>query len=463
MVVNPFKLKMNEEKSNKDKNDKEDERYQNIDRSNGLKGNINGFSLDERNIGNSYNYEESNIKKEKLKNDKGITSINIENGENEKSEKKDSNIISFLHEYAVKNYIEYLKDDLEDVIKEKLYKDIIRLFDIKDEKRINEIIDKLIDRMFGYGILQKYIEDENVSDIRVIRYDSVYIKKHGKWLKTKDSFESEKEFYEYIRYCSLKNNSNINYDTPVITVSDKKYNLRIEMGIEPVNVFSPNIVIRIHRANEKISLETLFIVYEMLDADSYSIIYDLIRSNKNIVLAGKGGSGKTTLLREIINKLPDTVSISINEETAELNIKNKNVIQREVVENRENLKKITLEKLMKQSLVMSNDVIVVGEMKGAETSVFIDAISTGHVGYATVHSDSAENTINRLVTLFKRDTRAQEYKEEFVKNVLISSIDVIIYLKDYKVIEIKEKEKILSEEKDSDTLGYRYKTVYSIV
>ena len=128
-----------------------------------------------------------------------------------------------------------------------------------------------------------------------------------------------------------------------------------------------------------------------------------------------------------------------------LYIKNKNVIQREVIENRDESKKITLEKLMKQSLVMSNDVIVVGEMKGAETSVFIDAIGTGHIGYATVHSDSAVNTINRLITLFKRDVRVQAYKEEFVKDLLVSSIDYIIYLENYKVCEILKKDENSNE------------------
>lgn len=79
-----------------------------------------------------------------------------------------------------------------------------------------------------------------------------------------------------------------------------------------------------------------------------------------------------------------------------------------------------------------------GELKGAETASFVDAISTGHIGFATVHSDSAKNTINRLVTLFKRDVRTQQYKEEFVRQILASSIDIIVYIKNYKIYEIEE-------------------------
>lgn len=363
-----------------------------------------------------------------------------ENKEDEDKVKyKEEEIILKLRDYVINNYMDYLKENMKDKLKEKLNKDIYDLYGITDEQKVNNIITILLDKMFGYGILQKYIENKDVTDIRVVKFDSIYIKSKGKWKKVVDKFANEEEFNEYVRYCALKNNSNINFDVPIVTVSDKIYNLRIEMGIEPANVKSPNIVIRIHRFNEIINLETLFLVYDMLDASSYKILLDAVNEGKNIIFSGKGGSGKTTLLRAIIQKIPDEKSISINEETAELNIQNKNVIQREVIENREESKKISLEKLMKQSLVMSNDVIVVGEMKGAETSVFIDAIGTGHIGYATVHSDSAKNTINRLITLFKRDVRVQAYKEEFVKELLINSIDYIVYLENFKVVNILKK------------------------
>lgn len=362
---------------------------------------------------------------------------NKENEDNVKYEPEE--IILKLRDYVINNYMDYLKENMKDKLKEKLNKDIYDLYGITDEQKVNNIITILLDKMFGYGVLQKYIESKDVTDIRVVKFDSIYIKRKGIWEKVEDKFASEEEFNEYVRYCALKNNSNINFDVPIITVSDKIYNLRIEMGIEPANVKSPNIVIRIHRFNEIINLETLFLVYDMLDASSYKILLNAVNEGKNIIFSGKGGSGKTTLLRAILQKIPDEKAISINEETAELNIQNKNVIQREVIENREESKKISLEKLMKQSLVMSNDVIVVGEMKGSETSVFIDAIGTGHIGYATVHSDSAKNTINRLITLFKRDVRVQAYKEEFVKELLINSIDYIVYLENFKVVNILKK------------------------
>lgn len=346
--------------------------------------------------------------------------------------------INELQKYVIDNYIDYLKNDLKDALIEKLEEHICTNYMITKKDEIDKIIDKLISKIFGYDVLQKYIVDENVSDIRVVKWNLIYIKKIGNWEKVDETFESPEDFENYIRYIVLKNDATINFDVPIVVVSDKKYNLRIEAGISPVNVMSSSLVIRIHRIDKKVSLETLFLEDEMLDAKSYKIILDIIKNGKNVILAGKGGSGKTTLLREIINKLPDEKAITIAEETAELYIKNKNVIEREIIDNREESKKINLEKLLKHSLVMSNDVLVVGELKGSETAVFLDAISTGHIGLGTVHADSVKNTLDRLVTLVKRDSRCTEYSEEFISRLLASSVNYFIYMQNFKIYEIAQ-------------------------
>ncbi|MDD3303342.1 MAG: ATPase, T2SS/T4P/T4SS family [Clostridia bacterium] len=341
-----------------------------------------------------------------------------------------------IQKYMIAQHSDDIKNNEKEKIREKLKELLINTYAKKDDNSLIQIINKVINNMFGYGILQKHIENERITDIRVVKYNSVFIKSLGKWRETEDKFESDSEFEEYIRYTILKNKGSINFDSPMVVASDKEYNLRIEAGITPVNSISPSLVIRIHRPNQKITLESLLIIDEMLDKTSYKMIIDAISNKKNIILAGKGGSGKTTLLRAVIDEIPNEASICINEETTELYIDNKNVIQREVIENRENSKKITLEKLMKHSLVMSNDVIVVGELKGAEASVFIDSIGTGHMGLTTIHSDSIYNVLRRLVILFKRDEKTQQYSEEFVENILASSIDYIVYLKEYKVTQI---------------------------
>lgn len=345
-----------------------------------------------------------------------------------------SNIISYL----IKNYSEYLSDIdmnkelVESIVREKVYKEYSNM-------NTETTITAILDRLFGYHILQKYIDDETVSDIRVTRFDSIFVKRNGKWEQAVEKFENENEYIDFVRYCVLKNRGKISNETPIVIVSDRKNNLRIEAGIEPVNVTSPNLVIRIHRPNGMQALEDLLMTSaEMINVDIYKFLSEAMIAGCNIVISGKGGSGKTTLMRTLINKIPEDLSITANEETAELYSTHPNLIQREILSNRVGDKNITLEKLTAHSLVMSNDVIVIGELKGAEAMSFFDAVSTGHRGYATVHADSSESTVDRLVTLMKRDSKAQMYSNDYLTKLLSMSLDLIVYMNNFKVQEIAE-------------------------
>ena len=279
-----------------------------------------------------------------------INPFSIES-KNEKVEKEVNNIDEikgYIQNHIIDKYIDYIKNDKKEeivtVIKEILYEK----YNMVDVENVNNIVESILDKMFGYGILQKYIDDINVTDIRAVKYNHIYIRIRGKWEKIQESFKGENEFYEY--------------DKPIAVVSDNKYKLRIEAGISPVNLISPNLVIRIHRPND-ISLEELYVKENMLDAISYELLNNVINNNSNVIISGKGGSGKTTLLGALLKKIPSEKAITINEETVELYIENRNVVEREILENRDESKKVTLEKLMKHSLVMSNDVLVIGELK----------------------------------------------------------------------------------------------------
>ena len=142
------------------------------------------------------------------------------------------------------------------------------------------------------------------------------------------------------------------------------------------------------------------------------------------------------MLRALLNKLPKEIAITCNEETAELYIEDRNIIQRECILSRKEDKNIDLERLAKHALVMSNDVIVIGEMKGKEANVFFDSISTGHMGLATVHADSSKNAIDRIITLIKKDIKAQYYTEKFLKEYISKCIDLIIFMEGYKVKDV---------------------------
>ena len=347
-------------------------------------------------------------------------------------------VIGEMITYLIQHYTDYLSDieinkaNVENIVREKVYQEYANL-------NTESTIKSILDRLFGYHILQKYIDDKTISDIRVTRFDTIWIKRNGTWEKTKDGFYHEEDYVNFVRYCILKNKGKITNEMPIVIVSDRKNNLRIEAGIEPVNITSPNLVIRIHRPEMLQTMEELWISsIEMMSLEIYRFLMQSIVAGCNIIISGKGGSGKTTLMRNLINRIPENLSITSNEETAELYSTHPNIIQREILNDRNHDKNITLEKLTAHSLVMSNDVIVVGELKGSESMIFFDCISTGHRGYATVHSDSSTNTIDRLVTLMKRDINSQSYTDQYLRKLLSLSIDIIIFMKNFKIHEIAE-------------------------
>lgn len=357
-----------------------------------------------------------------------------------------SEIISFL----IANYSEYLSDIkinksiVENIVREKVYKEYSMM-------NTESTISAILDRLFGYHILQKYIDNPSVTDIRVTKFDNIFIKKMGSWEKTNESFANETDYINFVRYCALKNGAKITNETPIVTCSDKANNLRIEVGIEPVNVISPSLVIRIHRPNGISKLEDLCSKeVEMINKDICSFLKSAMIAGCNIVISGKGGSGKTTLMRNLINVIPSNLSITSCEETAELYSTHPNIIQREILNNRAKDKNVTLADLTAHALVMSNDCIVVGELKGEESLAFFDAISTGHRGYATVHSDSSKNTLDRLVTLMKRDIKAQMYTDKYLRKLLGFSLDLVIYMNNFKVQEIVE----VNFDKEKDDVVY---------
>ena len=355
---------------------------------------------------------------------------------------KSSSIVS--KEKLVQDNIEFLANNYISLLEKSNYNDIKNILQskiIKENKEISkqdieDIMDSILNKIFGYGILQKYIDDDITTDIRAVSFDRIYLKRLGKWQCSNDSFKDENQFNDFIRYAVLKNGLNINHENPIVVVSDKRNHLRIEAGIDPVNVGQSSIVIRIHKNNNLKTLEMLYAGDNMLCKENYMFLLDAVKGLSNILIVGKGGSGKTTLLRALLQKLPSEMPISTNEETAELYLENRNVIQREVLIRKKEEKSIDLERLTRHSLVMSNDAIVIGELKGKEASTFFDAISTGHVGYTTVHSDSAENSIDRLIVLIKKDIKAQGYTDSFLRRFIASSLDYVIYMENYCIKEI---------------------------
>ncbi|WKV09453.1 ATPase, T2SS/T4P/T4SS family [Thermoanaerobacterium sp. CMT5567-10] len=299
---------------------------------------------------------------------------------------------------------------------------------------IESFMQKIFDVLFGYGPLQPYIDDPEVSDILVNSFNTVYIKKFGEKFLIPVNFGSEEKLtrycYKIAAMCGGKLDENSNVEA---VLTDRKRNLRIVISLKPINVISPSISIR--KPTTGFTIDELVEKGMFLDEEK-ELFESAVRDRKTIVIAGKGGSGKTTLLGALINEVPYEERGLLIQETFEIKPKHPDVICKLVrISDNPEIKSYTLFELTKLGLLMSMDRIFIGEIKDREAMDFFNAVFTGHRGsMATVHANSAKEVIDRLVLLMKRS--GTDVPIEDLRQMLFSCIDMIIFMEDYRVKEI---------------------------
>lgn len=316
-----------------------------------------------------------------------------------------------------------------------LKNEILKLLDKDiyfDSKGRENLVKKVFDFIFGYGELQQYVDDEEISDIDGTAYNEFSIKRKGIREKIEVSFSNNETFETYCKLIAIRNGGILNENDSHSRVADLKNRLRINVSIPPRNIKGPAISIRKHR-KESYTIEDL-VTEKMLDEKSMGILLKYIKENKSILFCGKGASGKTTLLRALINSIDEMERVLIVESDAEIYSDKKYCIEQRVKRDSEGGHAITLEMLIKDGLTMSLDTYCIGEITGTEAYDFIKASCTGHRVLATIHSDNATDCISRLVSLAST-SRTIESEENLYK-MARSGIEAIVYLKSFKVIEI---------------------------
>lgn len=312
----------------------------------------------------------------------------------------------------------------------------------------DELIRKALDFMFGYGELQPYIEDEDITDIDGTRYNEFSIKKHGVRTKIPVDFGNEKIFDTYCKLVAIRNRGILNENDSHCRVTDEARRLRINVSVRPRNVAGPAISIRKHRKTSY-TLEDLR-RQGMLDEELTVLLHRLAVSDASVLFCGKGAAGKTTLMRAFINVLPEMERVLIVESDAEIYPDKPYCIEQRIKKQNEGGRIVTLRDLVRDGLTMSLDTYCVGEITGDEAWEFVKASYTGHRGVATTHSESAEEAFGRLLTLSKGANIGES--EKTVKEMLAKSIDYIFYLKDFKLVKVLE---IAGYDAEIDVFDYK--------
>jgi pilus assembly protein CpaF len=320
------------------------------------------------------------------------------------------------------------------------------------------IIKHVFDYMFGYGLLQKYIEDEEISDIDGTRYNEFSIKRLGKRCTVNVDFESEQSFETYCKLIAVRNGGILNENDSHCRIVDEKNRLRINISIRPRSVSGPCICIRKHRM-KSYTLKQLE-SEDMFDENIALILKSIAIEKLNIVLCGKGASGKTTLLRAIVNSMSEMDRIMICESEAEIYPDKKYCMEQRIKRFNEGGTMVTLGDLVRDGLTMSLDTYIIGEIVGPEAWEFVRAIHTGHRGLTTTHALSASDAVLRLVTLSK--SSGINESEEIVREMIGRSLDIIIFMENFKVKEIIKVSGYDPEAKNKNECnGFRFKTIFS--
>lgn len=296
------------------------------------------------------------------------------------------------------------------------------------------VISKVFDYMFRYGPLQSYILDDSISDIDGTTYNNFTITKFGKREYIPISFGNEKIFENYCKIIALRNGGILNENDTHCRISDENRRLRINLAIRPRNRSGPSISIRKHPM-KNYTFEDL-IGFGMMDAETAKGLKELALSDKSILITGQGASGKTTILRAIIDNVDEMERILIAESDSEIYPQKPNCIVQKVKKKNEGGIPVTLSDLLIDGLTMSLDTYVVGELVDAAAWYFLMAGFSGHRVMATTHTGSASDAMPRMLTLSKMAGISES--EKTIKEMIASSIDIVIHMANFKVMEIIE-------------------------
>ncbi|QAA32706.1 ATPase, T2SS/T4P/T4SS family [Clostridium manihotivorum] len=351
-----------------------------------------------------------------------------------------------IHEFIIKKpqLINAVERGIEEekILRKEVYSFLDRKAYGLDQKDKDFILKNFERYIWQYGELQELIDSDTISDIKTIDYDNVRIKEQGKRKKSNVVFPSREALKEYINFVAVKNGAILSEKEAMQTVTDKnssdKFILRITISSEYVNsVEYPYLHIR-KISKFKDDLPKLK-AKEMFDDKIERYLNEGMSSNLTFFLCGKGAVGKTTLLNALIDEIPFNKSGLVIQEAEELySLKHPDLMLQKVKYAKGESKiQYTLADLSVKGLLTDLDYFVIGEIKGEEAWDMINAIFTGHTALSSVHASGAKEAVEKLIHYIRYSPKAADLKTEDLLKML-TGIDAIIFIDDFKIFEITE-------------------------
>lgn len=274
-------------------------------------------------------------------------------------------------------------------------------------------------------LLQELIDDKSVSEIMVNGADSIFYERNGKIYTWDRHFESREKLEDVIQQIVSRANRQVNESVPIVDarLSDGS---RVNVVLDPVALNGPILTIR-KFPEEAITMEKL-IEWESLSQEAADYLKILVQAGYNIFISGATSTGKTTFLNVLADYIPKTERVITIEDSAELQLHDiANLVRMEVRQaDAEGVSSVTLRDLIKASLRMRPDRIIVGEVRGPEALDMIQSMNTGHDGsLSTGHANSPEDMLSRIETMI---LMGSDMPLPAIRKQIASSIDIIIQL-----------------------------------
>ncbi|MCG7983454.1 MAG: Flp pilus assembly complex ATPase component TadA [Candidatus Thiodiazotropha lotti] len=253
----------------------------------------------------------------------------------------------------------------------------------------------VLNEAVGLGPLEMFLEDETISEIMVNNHREIFVERSGKLVNSGETFSGDQAVLSVIERIITPLGRRIDESSPMVDARLKDGS-RVNAIIPPLAIKGPSITIR-KFAKERLEFNDI-VNYGSISQDMVDFLKVCVEQRKNIIVSGGTGSGKTTLLNVLSNFIPKSERIITVEDAAELKLNQPNLVSLEArPENLEGRGAITIRELVKNTLRMRPDRIVVGECRGGEALDMLQAMNTGHDGsLTTAHANTPRDALSRL-------------------------------------------------------------------
>ena len=354
---------------------------------------------------------------------------------------QEQQIVAEIKKYVTENLpLSRLSDDelqvqVEDIVAQKIGGMYCPI-----DQRVS-IVEQVYSSIRGFGLLDTIIKDDTITEVMINGPENVFIEQNGRLFKLDKQFESQRRLEDVIQRIVGLAGREVNQANPICDTRLPDGS-RVNVVLPPIALCGPTLTIR-KFSKTPMTIEKL-IAYGSITQEIADKLELLVKSKYNIFISGGTGSGKTTFLNALSNYIPKDERVITIEDSAELQITGvENLVSLETRNaNASGAGQITIRDLIKSSLRMRPERIVVGEVRGGEALDMLQAMNTGHDGsLSTGHANSTEDMLSRLETMVLQG--ADGLPLEAIRQQIASAVDIIIHLsrlrdKSRKTMEITE-------------------------